>query len=273
MSVVLRWFCIGLLGMSIAACTSHPVNAPVGTRGTQASVKPAPVLRQPARPTPGYYTVRRGDTLYSIAWQHGLSYRELAALNGIGSPYTIFAGQQLRVRPVTAKAPAPVTATPESRPLARPSPSPTPPPTPQSVPQPALPVQAAEQPLPAVVSKWVWPAQGKVLRGFQADSPGKKGVDIGGRHGQPVVAAAEGRVVYSGSGLVGYGRLIIIKHSDSLLSAYGHNSRLLVKEGERVKAGQVIARMGSSGTDGTRLYFEIRKDGKPVDPLRYLPKG
>jgi lipoprotein NlpD len=273
MSVVSRLFFIGLLGLSLAACGSQPINAPVGTRGTPEAVKPAPVTRQPARSTRGYYTVRRGDTLYSIAWQHGLSYRELASLNGIGFPYTIFAGQRLRVRPATAKAPVARAAAPEPGPVARPSPTSTPTPTPTPTPQPAPPAQAAEQPLPAVVSKWVWPAQGKVLRGFKPDSPGKKGVDIGGRHGQSVMAAAEGKVVYTGSGLVGYGRLIIIKHSDSLLSAYGHNSKLLVKEGERVKAGQLIARMGSSGTVGTRLYFEIRKDGKPVNPLRYLPKG
>ncbi len=267
MSVVQRLFSFGLLCLSIAACSSQPINAPVGTRGTQGTEKPAPVTRQPARSARGHYTVRRGDTLYSIAWQHGLSYRELASLNGIAYPYTIFAGQQLRVRPGPLVVPPSKPAVAKPGPVARPSPTPVP------TPQPAPPAQATEQPLPAVVSNWIWPAQGKVLRGFQPDSPGKKGVDIGGRHGQSVMAAADGKVVYSGSGLVGYGRLIIIKHSDSLLSAYGHNSKLLVKEGERVKAGQLIARMGSSGTVGTRLYFEIRKDGKPVNPLRFLPKG
>ena len=267
MSVVQRLFSIGLLGLSIAACSSQPVNAPVGTRGTHETAKSTPVTRQPARSARGYYTVRRGDTLYSIAWQHGLSYRELASLNGIGYPYTIFAGQQLRVSPALRVVSASKPAVAKPGPVARPLPTPVP------TPQPAPPAQAAEKSLPAVVSNWVWPAQGKVLSGFQPDSPGKKGVDIGGRHGQSVMAAADGKVVYSGSGLVGYGRLIIIKHSDSLLSAYGHNSKLLVKEGERVKAGQLIARMGSSGTVGTRLYFEIRKDGKPVNPLRFLPKG
>lgn len=260
---MLRLFCIGLLGLSIAACGSQPVNAPVGTRGIQETAKPAPLKRQPATgSTREQYTVRRGDTLYSIAWQHGLGYRELASLNGIRSPYTIFVGQQLRVAPSPPKRPADIPAAAKPEPLAEPSPI-----------QADRPVQATEQPLPAVVSQWVWPAQGKLLRGFQPGAPGKKGVDISGRRGQPVMAAAAGKVVYTGSGLVGYGRLIIIKHNDSLLSAYGHNSKLLVKEGDRVKAGQVIAKMGSSGTVGTRLYFEIRKDGKPVNPLRYLPKG
>jgi lipoprotein NlpD len=123
-----------------------------------------------------------------------------------------------------------------------------------------------------VVKHWVWPANGRLISGYQPDAPGKKGIDIAGKKGQSVKAAAAGKVVYSGSGLVGYGRLIIIKHNETLLSAYGHNSNLLVSEGEYVKAGQVIANMGSSGTDRTRLYFEIRKNGKPVNPLRYLPR-
>jgi lipoprotein NlpD len=127
--------------------------------------------------------------------------------------------------------------------------------------------------LPAVVTRWVWPAKGPLLRGYAPDATGKKGIDIGGSTGQPILSAADGKVVYSGSGLVGYGRLIIIKHNDSILSAYGHNSELLVTEGEYVRAGQVIAKMGSSGTSSARLYFEIRADGKPVNPLRYLPRG
>jgi lipoprotein NlpD len=120
---------------------------------------------------------------------------------------------------------------------------------------------------------WVWPTRGRLLRSFQSSGRGKKGIDIGGHDGQPVKAAANGKVVYAGSGLVGYGRLIIIKHNENLLSAYGHNSKLLVSEGEQVRAGQQIAEMGSSGTNRTELYFEVRKDGKPVDPLRYLPKS
>jgi lipoprotein NlpD len=110
-----------------------------------------------------------------------------------------------------------------------------------------------------------------VLRGYQEEGEGRKGIDIAGESGQPVVAAANGRVVYVGSGLVGYGRLIIVKHNESLLSAYGHNSKLLVAEGDHVAAGQTIANMGSSGTNRTMLYFEIRKDGKPVNPMQYLP--
>jgi lipoprotein NlpD len=111
-----------------------------------------------------------------------------------------------------------------------------------------------------------------VLRGFRKNTTGKKGIDIGGHPDQPVKAAAAGKVVYVGSGLVGYGRLIIVKHNESLLSAYGHNSKLLVAEGDHVTAGQMIAKMGSSGSNRTALYFEIRKDGKPVNPMQYLPR-
>lgn len=125
---------------------------------------------------------------------------------------------------------------------------------------------------PEFDGKWTWPTHGRVSSGFNANTPGKKGIQIEGHSGQPVKAAASGKVVYVGSGLVGYGRLIIIKHNDRLLSAYGHNSKLLVVEGEYVEIGQTIATMGSSGADRSALYFEVRKDGKPVNPLYYLPK-
>jgi lipoprotein NlpD len=121
--------------------------------------------------------------------------------------------------------------------------------------------------------QWVWPTRGRILSKFQPDASGKRGIEIGGHADQPVNAAANGSVVYAGSGLVGYGRLIIVKHNENLLSAYGYNSALLVAEGESVTAGQMIAKMGSSGTSRTELYFEIRKDGKPVDPLKYLPRN
>ena len=280
---------ISLLAALLVACSSTPVNAPVGSRviepqaapRTRPKAAPASQPRVPvgtpipaARPTGDYTIVRRGDTLYSIAWQHGLHIKQLADLNAIRSPYTIYTGQRLRVRPDGKSLPAAQTAAPAPRPkpapqtAARTAPGSTSPP-------PAKPAARAKpaQKLPAVVKHWVWPVKGPLIHGYHPDAPGKKGVDIGGKKGQSVKAAAAGKVVYSGSGLVGYGRLIIIKHNETLLSAYGHNSKLLVSEGEYVKAGQVIANMGSSGTDRTRLYFEIRKNGKPVNPLRYLPRG
>ena len=183
-----------------------------------------------------------------------MEYRTLASINGIHPPYTLYKGQRLSLRG-KAKAAAPVAKAPKL--------------TANSTAQPAA---AKTGKGVKFDGKWKWPARGRLLRGYKPNEPGKKGINIGGHSGQPVKAAASGKVVYVGSGLVGYGRLIIIRHNEHLLSSYGHNSKLLVAEGEHVKTGQTIAKMGSSGTSRTELYFEIRKDGKPVNPLVYLPK-
>ena len=223
----------------------------------------------------GYYLVRKGDTLYSIAWQHGLGYRELAAINGIRPPYTIYSGQRLRVRkaagsggatavPLQQRRPV-VSSRPKTAAVAKPVARPA-----STTPPKAVPQATGGQ---AFNGKWAWPTRGRVLSRFQSNASGKRGIEIGGHADQPVKAAANGTVVYAGSGLVGYGRLIIVKHNENLLSAYGHNSTLLVAEGEHVTAGKMIAKMGSSGTRRNELYFEIRKDGKPVDPLKYLPRN
>jgi lipoprotein NlpD len=230
-----------------------------------------------------FYTVKRGDTLYSIAWQHGIEVQQLAQLNGIQPPYTIHGGQRLVLRQSGPVAAAPVQQRGPivARPLPAPQPSVqvrTPAPQPQPEIPPAVAIAPASVPATASIApefdgNWVWPTRGRVVRGFQQDSAGRKGISIGGNTGQPVLAAASGKVVYVGSGLVGYGRLIIIKHNESLLSAYGHNSQLLVEEGEQVSMGQTIAKMGNSGAAQTALYFEIRKDGKPVNPMQYLPRS
>ncbi len=219
-----------------------------------------------------YHTVHSGETLYSIAWSYGYDYREVAAWNRIRAPYRIFVGQRLLIIPPSGGVPvedhssgAAASAAPAPGSSENHAPAP-PRKTTHSV--------AVEKPVsrPHQVSiRWHWPTSGKVVRNF-ADSGSKKGVDIGGRLGQPVYAAAAGDVVYSGSGLVGYGNLVIIKHDDVFLSAYGQNRRLLVKEGDRIKAGQMIAEMGQTGKDGAILHFEIRQDGRPVDPMRYLPR-
>ena len=291
----MRWLCLCLVVMLQVACSSTPISAPVDTRdtttpasrgtprGSPAAGATARRTRPAAQSAADSYVVKRGDTLYSIAWQLGLSIGELAALNAIRPPYTIYTGQRLRVRsdgkPVASPAPRPAplpapTPVPASRPA--PAAKPVAKPVTKPVAEPAATPPTASTPepvLPTVVKNWVWPVKGPLLNGYHPDAAGRKGIEIGGKNGQSVQAAAAGKVVYSGSGLVGYGRLIIIKHNESLLSAYGHNSKLLVAEGDYVKTGQAIATMGSSGTDRTHLYFEIRKNGRPVNPLRYLPGG
>jgi len=284
-----RFIPVYVLPLLLAGCSGGSVKAPVATRDNQSAPAATSVPRSAvtARRTPAgskqtHYVVKRGDTLYSIAWAHGLSYQQLAASNGIRYPYTIYTGQRLDLQaasPVPAPAPMRETTT-RTRPVPQPAPLPaaTPLPAPAATPaaRVATPAVAPAATTAAVADydgHWVWPTRGRLLRSYQSSGRGKKGIDIGGHEGQPVKAAANGKVVYAGSGLVGYGRLIIIKHNENLLSAYGHNSKLLVSEGDQVRAGQQIAEMGSSGTNRTELYFEVRKDGKPVDPLRYLPKS
>lgn len=268
------------LGMLLSACAGGP-RAPIEDRHARA---PSAV------PPANAHVVQRGDTLYSIAFRFGLDYRDVAAANGIGPPYTIYPGQRLTLIGGQASAyaarpqPAPAAtsasrSTPVSPPpatVARPDPSPGPVVTPpSSVPAtkvvPAAPVPATPAPRPPLVpvTAWRWPASGPVTRGYSATV--HKGIDIGGQRGDAVVAVAAGEVVYAGTGIVGFGELLIIKHDDVYLSAYGHNDRLLVSEGTRVSAGQQIAEKGSSGTDTVKLHFEIRQEGRPIDPLRLLP--
>ncbi|MEW6648361.1 MAG: peptidoglycan DD-metalloendopeptidase family protein [Pseudomonadota bacterium] len=216
-----------------------------------------------------YHTVRPGDTLYSIAWGYGYDYREVASWNRIGWPYRIYPGQRLLVVPTTRG--AAVEERPAASRSAAASPSASRPPPATAKTTPVRPVEKpVSRPHQSPIS-WQWPTAGSVKRGFN-NSASKKGINIAGRLGQPVYAASGGDVVYSGSGLVGYGNLLIIKHDDTFLSAYGHNRRLLVKEGQKVKPGQMIAEMGETAKDGALLHFEIRQEGKPVDPIRYLPK-
>jgi len=202
-------------------------------------------------------TVQRGDSLYAIAFRNGVEFRDLAAWNRIGPPYTIYPGQSLRLYPGGAGASSTAPAASTAKPAATKPLTPTPP-------KPATPASSG--------FAWRWPAEGQVIGRFVAGDATKQGVDIGGTSGQPVRAAADGVVVYSGAGLVGYGELVIIKHSESWLSAYGHNRKRLVNEGQNVNVGQQIAEMGRSGASREMLHFEVRYNGKPVDPLQYLPK-
>jgi len=215
-------------------------------------------------PRPGQtVTVRRGDTVYRLAINNGISPLDLATWNSIQPPYTIYPGQRLRLYPSGGASTPSRTASTPSRPASTGSrPAAT---APASTPQPA--------PAPASSSvSWRWPADGQLVNRFAAGDPTKQGIGIAGNGGQPVRAAGDGVVVYSGSGLVGYGELIIVKHDEQWLSAYGHNRSRLVNEGERVRGGQQIAEMGRSGAARDMLHFEIRHNGRPVDPLSYLPR-
>lgn len=226
------------------------------------------------------YTVRRGDTLYAIAFRLGMDHKVLAKRNAIEAPYTIFPGQVLATdiravkRPATKSESKPIPAPVRSKTETRSEVSrgtKTSPPKPPAAPtksqtRPKANLQAALGP----VSRWHWPSAGRVSRGYSESL--HKGIDIAGKRGSPVQAVAAGTVVYAGTGVTGYGALIIVKHNDDYLSAYGHNDALLVAEGDSVSARQTIAKMGSTGTDTVKLHFEIRRRGKPIDPLKLLPK-
>ncbi len=222
--------------------------------------------------------VEKGDTLYSIARREGLSHHQLARWNHLRSPYLLKPGQSLRLtppatslgvvagentkpdQPITSSIKAPVTQAVKLKPV---------------IAQPIkaeVEKQAQVETLPRKVKQWSWPARGKVIKTFKASDTARKGIGIRGKLGQEIRAAADGTVVYSGNGLVHYGNLVIIKHSHSFLSAYAHNQALLVKEGQKVKSGQSIAKMGKFDSPKAQLHFEIRRNGKPVDPLYYLPR-
>jgi len=220
------------------------------------------------------YVVVKGDTLYSIAFRLGIDFRELAARNGIQSPYIIKVGQTLR----TAKpAPQPSTKAPKVAVKAASPPKKTNKPATKqskvtSVTKPSSKSQVTSDNVnkSQPVSRWRWPSTGKVVRTYSSNR--HKGIDIAGKRGDPVKAVAAGKVVYAGTGVTGYGSLLIIKHNDTYLSAYGHNERLLVSENMNIQAGQQIATMGSSGTDTVKLHFELRRRGQPIDPLTLLPR-
>lgn len=264
----------------LTACSGNYALAPIGREDTgRAQPRPEPTT------APNSYTVKRGDTLYSISFRYGMDYRDVARINGIRSPYTIYVGQKLKFKgaPVVASTTRPsssrtITTQPSSPSITRPSSSsqPSRPSTATQTPQvkPSTPAPSAATAVTAGNESliWRWPTEGRVVSTFSESAAGRKGINITGKQGQPVIAAAEGKVVYSGNGLPRYGNLLIIKHNDTYLSAYAHNDTLLVKEGDSVKSGQRIATLGRSGTQTDQLHFEIRRNGKPVDPLRFLPK-
>jgi lipoprotein NlpD len=285
----------------LSACSTTTRHAPIIDRAPPvATSRPAAAAqaerqKEDAR---GTYTVRKGDTLLRIALDHGQNYRDVVAWNNLADPNDIKVDQVLRVAPpdhVAGVQTSPVTM-PETRPAAPSVPKKT---TPRGEKrpytdatlaelkkdEPAKPEAKADKPEPAPAPSiapgsvvradddeklsWMWPSDGKIVATF--DEGKNKGIDIAGKPGQQVMAAGAGKVMYAGSGIRGYGNLVIVKHSNSLLSAYAHNRSIVVKEGQNVNKGQMIAEMGDSDSDSVKLHFEIRQQGKPVDPSRFLP--
>jgi len=248
--------CLAAIVVStLAACGTTPATKPTSAR------KPPPSQRLAG----DWYRVRKGDSLWSIAWRLGVDYRTLARWNGLKAPYTIYPGQLLRLKP-------PKTTVHKGRRASR-KPAAKPPRAQTAKKGSAVSSKSGAGSKGVRRLYWHWPLRGEVVSRFSPGDPERKGIKIAGRRGQPVRAAESGTVVYSGSGLIGYGQLIIIKHNNEFLSAYGHNSRLLVKEGQSVKRGQHIADLGVNRAGKPLLHFEIRRYGKPVDPLTYLPRG
>ena len=274
------------MGLALAGCGSKPLNhAPVEDRN--AVMATPPVVAVPVKPPPGfenagkpgYYTVKPGDTLIRIGLESGQSHKDIARWNTLENPNRIEVGQVLRVIPPSAEpVTKPVTSSQVmTTPIATaPVAAASAPAKPASAPATAAaPAKPASAPVAAVAAtsedepSWIWPGKGAVIAEF--DEQKNKGVDIAGAAGDAVLAAADGKVVYAGAGLRGYGNLIILKHNNTYLTAYAHNQSLLVKEDQSVKRGQKIAEMGNSDADRVKLHFEVRRQGKPVDPLKYLP--
>jgi len=257
-------------------CSTRRMAQPAPVEDRRGVVAPALVQLPGAENAgkPGFVTVRPGDTLYRIALESGQSPRDLQAWNKLPNPNLIEVGQVLRVVPpavvATASAPVPAATAPAAVGVT------TTPVAPGAVASRPLDSTAAATPAPAPASAsadnvtFLWPSQGEVIANF--DEAKNKGISIAGRIGDPVVAAADGRVVYAGAGLRGYGNLVILKHNNTFLTAYAHNQALLVREDQAVRQGQKIAEMGSSDADRVKLHFEVRRQGKPVDPLGFLPK-
>jgi len=247
----MKTFFLLLFVLLLTACGGGNAVAPVGSYGGYNKSTSSPAKSNPTKP-PSVYKVIKGDTLYSISWRYGLDYKKVAKINRIPPPYNIYIGQKLSFKSAKIKSTATKTKTTTSQKTGKKA---------------AIKTSYSNKAL-----AWRWPTKGKVISTYSKSAAGRKGINIAGKSGQTVQAAAAGKVVYSGNGLSRYGNLLILKHNDVYLSAYAHNKKLLVKEGQSVKAGQKIATLGRSGTQRDQLHFEIRRNGKPIDPMRFLPK-
>jgi lipoprotein NlpD len=260
-----------LLAVALLQGCGEVVRAPVYEEGKMVA-RPGPPLKYES------YLVTPSETLYSIAWKTNLDYRTLAAWNGLSEPYRLRPGQRLRLTAphdyVEVPSSDTAMASSSTRPYIAPGKENTKASLTQKMGQ--LQQQASTTSTGGTASRdglrWRWPTTGQVVRQFSASNRTRKGIQIGGREGQPVLAASGGQVVYRGTGLIGYGNLVIVKHNNTYLSAYGNNRKILVKEGQRVSAGQPIAEMGRDGGGKAMLHFEIRRKGQPVNPSQYLPR-
>ncbi len=269
--IKLLFILISVTLLILEGCSSG--YAPVSDRSSALDNKVELVRSSRHQDAPAVYRVKRGDTLYSIAWRYGLDYRELARVNNIDQSFRINAGQKLKLKG-SSNASQQI-----SQNVAVQSAKPISPKINKADSQDKEVTSAvtnvSQTASVSVKSKdlvWKWPAQGRIISYYSNKGTVNKGINLEGKRGEPVYAAASGKVVYVGSGLLGYGNLIIINHNQEYLSAYAHNSNIFVKENENVNVGEKVAEIGNSGATRTMLHFEIRKDGKPVNPLRYLPK-
>lgn len=266
---------VTLTGMLLYGCASDPLNFAGNSNSKKSSWTPDLSVGT-KKSVSGYYRVKSGDTLFTIAFKYGLNYKDVAAINNIPAPYVIYPKQKIRL---TGKANAASSSVKKSTAASQ-----------KTVKTPAKAVKGNKKQTTVnnknlttktaskgktyskKALKWVWPVPGKVIKGFSNKGVSSKGIDIKGEKDGKVVSASDGIVVYAGNGLIGYGNLVIVKHSDEYLSAYAYNQKILVKEQQRVKAGEKLAIIGGKGTQRSLLHFEVRKDGQPINPLKVLPK-
>lgn len=261
--IILSFFC----GIS---CSNNPNQAPISS------------VPQPSNASISHHVVAKGDTLYAIAWRYNLDYKNLSKINNINPPYAISPGQIIQLHGVASRVTHRVSRAQKQVPIEHSKPAAKMPPSKPPTPKISTSNRSEKRTVNTAVARstsvnsgplvWIWPVKGEVISPFNVTGKLNKGIDIAAKLGESVRAAADGEVVYAGSGLRGYGNLIIIKHRNSYLSAYAHNSKLIAKEGDVVKKREKIAEVGGSGTNAVKLHFEIRRDGVPVDPLRYLPR-
>ena len=266
----MKWILVVIVFL-LVACAPRKAPAPISS----ISNLPNYQVRTKGSLAGDSYKVKAGETLYSIAWRSGIDFRHLARINNINKPYQIFPGQELSLQ---SSADLGSRSSDDQKNKVKPK-----------IHKKTIANKNSEEygktqqdhedtnklkkdPFPSKVRKWRYPSNGNIIEGYSTKENGHNGLDFGGKTGDPIIAAADGKVVYAGGALRGYGNLVIVKHNDDYLSAYAHNRKITVNENDWVKAGQVIAEMGDTGTNRVKLHFEIRYRGRSVNPAKYLPK-